>query len=111
MKAAGAVLLLLTVLGLGSCAKPPEAEIEAFREDYPEEYRELVDPELEAQLRKFALFRSYTRTKEIMVRVESGVEVAPAEEDLGWRTVKTHDMPGGVTCYTYTDAISCVQRK
>jgi len=108
----GVVILLASALGLAGCAKPPEKELARFRDNHPSEYREFVAPEVATQASKFALFRSYTRTRQLMESIENHTPMAlPTGYSDGWRTITPKDMGNGVTCYTYTDAISCVQRK
>jgi chromosome segregation ATPase len=79
----GLALLVVTVLAVG-CAKPPQAEIDGLKAamaaaeqaeagkyaadalDAANQAMNAVNAELQAQEAKFALFRSYTKTKQLI---------------------------------------------
>jgi hypothetical protein len=79
----GLALLVVTVLAVG-CAKPPQVEIDALKAalaaaeqaeagkyaadalDAANQAMNAVNAELQAQEAKFALFRSYTKTKQLI---------------------------------------------
>lgn len=63
-------LVLSGALTLGvACADRPEQEIQAARRVGSQESIVVLDQELAAQDKKFALFRSYTKTKEIAAQI------------------------------------------
>lgn len=83
MKARVMLILLGLSLFFGGCAKPPDAEIDRARRTFSkieedkgdlnqgqwwevQKARAAIDKEVESQGKKFALFRSYTRTKELL---------------------------------------------
>ncbi len=95
MKARVMLVLLGLSLFFGGCAKPPDAElskarsafseIEEDKEDLSQEqWWEIqkamvaIDKEVESQGNKFALFRSYTRTKELLREFDETSEAVEA---------------------------------
>ena len=93
----GAMLLVVAVMAVG-CAKPPQQEIDAAKAalaaaeqaeapkyaagewDKAQQAMNAVNAELEAQQAKFALFRSYTKAKQLMA---DATNAANAAKDAG----------------------------
>jgi hypothetical protein len=93
----GALLLVSAVLAVG-CAKPPQQEIDAAKAamtaaeqaeapkyaadswDKAQQAMNAVNAELEAQNAKFALFRSYTKAKQL---IADATNAANAAKDAG----------------------------
>jgi len=89
----GAVLLVAAVLAVG-CAKPPQQEIDAAKAaltaaeqaeapkyaadawDKSQQAMNAVNAELEAQNAKFALFRSYTKAKQLIAEAQNASNAA-----------------------------------
>ena len=96
-KIVGVVLLVAAVLVVG-CAKPPQQEIDAAKAalaaaeqaeapkyaaeawDKAQQGMNAVNAELEAQNAKFALFRSYTKAKQL---IADATNAAAAAKDAG----------------------------
>lgn len=93
----GVVLLAVAIVAVG-CAKPPQQEIDAAKAaldaasqaeapkyavgawDAAQQAMNAVNAELEAQQAKFALFRSYTKAKQLIV---DATNAANAAKDAG----------------------------
>jgi len=89
----GALLLVAAVLAVG-CAKPPQQEIDAAKAaltaaeqseapkyaadawDKAQQGMNAVNAELEAQNAKFALFRSYTKAKQLITDAQNAANAA-----------------------------------
>jgi len=89
----GVLLLVAAVLAVG-CAKPPQMEIDAVKAamtaaeqaeapkyaaeawDKAQQAMNAVNAELEAQNAKFALFRSYTKAKQLIVDATTAINAA-----------------------------------
>ncbi len=108
-----AAAAVVACASLSGCAREPTAEIKRFENDYPSQYQEILKPEVKNQADKFAMFRSYSRTYEIMDSVKSGKEV-PEQRRVGMGGISTTYVGNGVTCYVVTGyqavGISCVKQ-
>ncbi|MCU0290629.1 MAG: hypothetical protein MUF10_01365 [Thermoanaerobaculaceae bacterium] len=77
----GAMLLVVAVMAVG-CAKPPQHEqaeapkYAAGEWDKAQQAMNAVNAELEAQQAKFALFRSYTKAKQLIVDATNAANAA-----------------------------------
>src|SRR5512136_1199036 len=93
-----AMVLLVAAVAMVGCAKPPQQEIDASKAaltaaeqaeapkyaaeswDKAQQAMNAVNAELEAQAAKFALFRSYTKTKQL---VADATNLANAGKEAG----------------------------
>ena len=107
MKQFKVAVLFLAVLGLLACAKPPQADIDAAKavldaakaaeaDIYaPDALRAAEDAinaiqtEVDAQAAKFALFRTYEKTKELVAAAKAAAEKTTADADAMKEQVKT----------------------
>jgi len=101
----GVMVLALAVLAVG-CAKPPQQEIDGAKAalaaaeqaeapkyapdawDKAQQAMNAVNAELEAQAAKFALFRSYTKTKQLIVDANTAAGEAQAAGVAGKEKAK-----------------------
>lgn len=106
MKQFKVAVLFLAVLGLLACAKPPQADIDAAKAALnaakaaeadiyaPDALRAAEDSinaiqtEVDAQAAKFALFRSYEKTKELVAAAKAAADKATADANAMKETVK-----------------------
>lgn len=106
MKLFKVAVLFVAVLGLLACAKPPQADIDAAKAALdaakaaeadiyaPEALRgaedalNAVQTEVDAQAAKFALFRSYEKTKELVASAKAAAEKTQADADSMKEMVK-----------------------
>jgi len=101
-----AMLLVVAVMAVG-CAKPPQQEIDAAKAalaaaeqaeapkyaagewDKAQQAMNAVNAELEAQQAKFALFRSYTKAKQLIVDATNAANAAKEAGIAGKEKAKT----------------------
>ena len=95
----GAMLLVVAVLAVG-CAKPPQQEIDGAKAaltaaeqaeapkyaadawDKAQQAMNAVNAELEAQNAKFALFRSYTKAKQLIAEAQNAANAAWTSNEI-----------------------------
>jgi membrane-associated HD superfamily phosphohydrolase len=106
MKQFKVAVLFLAVLGLLACAKPPQADIDAAKAALdaakaaeadiyaPDALRAAEDSinaiqtEVDAQAAKFALFRSYEKTKELVAAAKAAADKTTADANTMKEQVK-----------------------
>ena len=106
MKLFKVAVLFLAVLGLLACAKPPQADIDAAKAALDaakaaeadiyapdalraaEDSLNAIQTEVDAQAAKFALFRSYEKTKELVAAAKAAAEKTTTEANAMKETVK-----------------------
>jgi len=106
MKLFKVAVLFLAVLGLLACAKPPQADIDAAKAALDaakaaeadiyapdalragEDALNAIQTEVDAQAAKFALFRSYEKTKELVAAAKAAAEKTTTEANAMKETVK-----------------------
>jgi hypothetical protein len=106
MKYVKIAVLMIAVLGLLACAKPPQADIDAAKASLetaktaeadiyaPESLKaaedaiSAVQTEVDAQAAKFALFRSYEKTKELVAAAKTAADKAKTDADTKKAEVK-----------------------
>ena len=101
----GALVLSVALVATG-CAKPPQTELDAAKASMDaasaeaqkyaadswvkaQDAMNAVNAELEAQNAKFALFRSYTKSKELIAAANQAVTDASAEAVTGKENART----------------------
>lgn len=106
MKQFKVAVLFLAVLGLLACAKPPQADIDAAKAALDaakaaeadiyapdalragEDALNAIQTEVDAQAAKFALFRSYEKTKELVAAAKAAAEKTTADANAMKEQVK-----------------------
>jgi len=106
MKYVKLAVLVIAVLGLIACAKPPQAEIDGAKAALQtaksaeadiyapdslkaaEDAINAVQAEVDAQAAKFALFRSYEKTKELVNTAKAAADKAKTDADTMKEQVK-----------------------
>jgi len=97
---------VLTLAVAAGCAKPPQQEIDALKAamtsaqqaeapkyaadawSSAQQAQNAVNAEVEAQANKFALFRSYTKTKELIAAANQAAEAAKQAGEAGKEAAK-----------------------
>ena len=106
MKYVKIAVLMFAVLGLLACAKPPQDDIDAAKASLEaaktaaadiyapeslkaaEDASSAVQTEVDAQAAKFALFRSYEKTKELVAAAKTAADKAKTDADAKKAEVK-----------------------
>jgi hypothetical protein len=106
MKYVKLAVLVIAVMGLVACAKPPQVEIDAAKAALEtaktaevdiyapdslkaaEDAINAVQAEVDAQAAKFALFRSYEKTKELVAAAKAAADKAKTDADTMKEQVK-----------------------
>lgn len=110
MKLFKVAVLFLAVLGLLACAKPPQTEIDAAKAALDaakaaeadiyapdalraaEDSLNAIQTEVDAQAAKFALFRSYEKTKELVAAAKAAADKTTADANAMKEQIKGEAM-------------------